>query len=148
MEKVTCEYCGNQYSKFGIKNHIESAHAGNKKTFKKPVWNKGKKLDYSPSNKIPLFEILNGDHPHYQTKNLKPRLIADGLKQNRCESCGISEWNGSALNLELHHVNGDGTDHRLENLQILCPNCHSQTSNYKNKNKGNGKRVRAQPSIG
>lgn len=53
-----------------------------------------------------------------------------GLKADRCEICGISEWLGRPLSLPLHHLNGDGDDNRLENLQLLCPNCHSQTENF------------------
>jgi DNA-binding transcriptional ArsR family regulator len=66
--------------------------------------------------------------------NLKRRLIAAGLKEHSCELCGISDWRGSPLALALHHVNGDGGDNRLENLQLLCPNCHSQTENFAGRN--------------
>lgn len=62
--------------------------------------------------------------------HLKARLINGGLKENRCEICGITEWRGRPLNMELHHVNGDGEDNRLENLQLLCGNCHAQTDNW------------------
>jgi DNA-binding CsgD family transcriptional regulator len=62
--------------------------------------------------------------------HLKRRLLADGLKEPVCEECGIAEWRGRPLSLELHHVNGDGTDNRRENLNLLCPNCHSQTDNW------------------
>jgi hypothetical protein len=62
--------------------------------------------------------------------HLKTRLLRDGLKQNSCERCGITEWRGRPLSMALHHVNGDGRDNRLENLHLLCPNCHSQTENY------------------
>jgi DNA-binding CsgD family transcriptional regulator/5-methylcytosine-specific restriction endonuclease McrA len=71
--------------------------------------------------------------------NVKARLIKEGLKKNRCERCGISEWRGAALTLALHHVNGQRNDNRLENLELLCPNCHSQTSTYAGRNGGRGK---------
>jgi DNA-binding CsgD family transcriptional regulator len=66
--------------------------------------------------------------------HLKKRLIKAGLKENHCELCGINEWQGRPLNVALHHINGDGMDNRLENLQLLCPNCHSQTPNYGGRN--------------
>jgi 5-methylcytosine-specific restriction endonuclease McrA len=69
-------------------------------------------------------------------QNLKRRLVAAGLKAHRCERCGIDDWRGEPLAMALHHVNGDGRDNRLENLMILCPNCHSQTENFGGRNKG------------
>ena len=52
------------------------------------------------------------------------------MKENRCERCGVSDWLGEPLAIALHHANGDGLDNRLENLVMLCPNCHSQTDNF------------------
>jgi uncharacterized protein YerC len=66
--------------------------------------------------------------------HLKQRLLKSGLKENRCELCGISEWQGKPLNMQLHHINGDGLDNRLENLELLCANCHSQTDTYGGRN--------------
>jgi hypothetical protein len=66
--------------------------------------------------------------------HLKMRLLKAGLKENRCEQCEITEWRGEPLNMALHHINGDGVDNRLENLEFLCPNCHSQTENYGGRN--------------
>ena len=62
--------------------------------------------------------------------HVKTRLFEAGLKEPRCERCGLTEWQGARLSLELHHVSGDQLDNRLESLQILCPNCHSQTENF------------------
>jgi hypothetical protein len=67
-------------------------------------------------------------------RHLKLRLLKDGLKENRCEECGISEWRGKPLSMQLHHHNGDGTDNRLENITLLCANCHSQTDTYGGRN--------------
>jgi 5-methylcytosine-specific restriction endonuclease McrA len=66
--------------------------------------------------------------------HLKRRLLRSGLKQDRCERCGITEWRGEPLSMHLHHVNGDGLDNRLENLELLCPNCHSQIDTYGGRN--------------
>jgi 5-methylcytosine-specific restriction endonuclease McrA len=67
--------------------------------------------------------------------HLKARLLRDRLKEPLCEECGLFEWRGRPLSLELHHVNGDGRDNRLSNLLLLCPNCHSQTDNWGGKAK-------------
>ena len=80
---------------------------------------------------MPLEVLLSGPR---QRGHLKQRLIRLGLKDERCEICGISDWRGAPLSLALHHVNGDGADNRLENLQLLCPNCHSQTDNFSGRN--------------
>ena len=66
--------------------------------------------------------------------NIKRRLVAGGFKRYECEDCEIGEWRGSTLSLSLHHVNGDRHDNRLENLRLLCPNCHSQTPNFGSRN--------------
>jgi hypothetical protein len=85
------------------------------------------------SHVIPIEELLvkgrrtGRDH-------LKARLVKAGLKENRCEICGITDWLGELLNMQLHHRNGDGTDNRIENLQFLCANCHTQTDTYGGRN--------------
>jgi hypothetical protein len=66
--------------------------------------------------------------------HLKTRLLKEGLKQNRCEECGITEWRGKPLSMQLHHINGDGQDNRLENIIFLCGNCHAQTDTYGGRN--------------
>jgi Homeodomain-like domain-containing protein/HNH endonuclease len=68
--------------------------------------------------------------------HVKGRLLLAGLKEARCENWGLTEWREQPLSMELHHVNGDGHDNRLENLRLLCPNCHSQTDTWGGRNKG------------
>ena len=85
---------------------------------------------------IPLIEILNGDHPTYQTRRLKQRLIQEGMLDEVCVECGVgTTYNEKALTLELDHINGDPRDHRLNNVRLLCPNCHSQTPTFRGRNK-------------
>jgi 5-methylcytosine-specific restriction endonuclease McrA len=104
--------------------------------YKQNQGGKGTKKTGLRPNKIDLQEILEGKHPSFQTFKLKNKLIKAGLLENKCSVCEITEWNGSVINCELDHINGNRHDHRLQNLRMLCPNCHSQTSTYCAKNKG------------
>lgn len=61
-----------------------------------------------------------------------------------CWECGITEWNGKEIVLELEHIDGNSSNDSEENLSLLCPNCHSQTDTYKGKNVGNGRHYRRQ----
>ncbi len=98
-------------------------------------WNKGYKFNPMKDRTKPIEEILVENSSYNCTNSLKKRLFSSGLKEHRCEKCGLVEWNGLPIPLELHHINGDRTDNRLENSQILCANCHAQTDNYCSKNK-------------
>lgn len=60
-----------------------------------------------------------------QSHVLRQKLIRDGIKENKCEICGITTWQGVKIPLELHHIDGNHFNNSLDNLQILCPNCHS-----------------------
>lgn len=84
---------------------------------------------------IPLEEILDGKHPHLPTMKVKRKLLKEGLFENKCGVCGITDWNGNPLAMELDHIDGNCHNHRLENLRMICPNCHAQTDTYCGKNK-------------
>lgn len=84
---------------------------------------------------IPLEDILNGNDNHYYNSNsLKNRLIKSGIKEYKCECCGLSEWLGNPIPLQLHHEDGNHNNNILENLKLLCPNCHALTDTYAGKN--------------
>ena len=82
-----------------------------------------------------LEEILIKDSPYANRTSLKKRLLKAGLLKEECYKCGIGPvWNGLPLTLQLEHKNGINNDHRLENLELICPNCHTQTDTYAGKN--------------
>ena len=100
--------------------------------FKGPGWSKGMKGIGKP--RIPLDKILIRNST-YQSYKLKKRLYSVGLKLPKCEECGWAHKNSDGyLPLELDHINGDHMDNRIENLRVLCPNCHSLKSNHRGRN--------------
>ncbi len=80
--------------------------------------------------KIPLEKIISNEVP-YSTSSLKRRLIKEGIKDEKCEECGLTFWRGQKINFELHHIDGNRYNNSLENLKLLCPNCHSQTEGFR-----------------
>lgn len=137
---------------FGLKNK-----GGNIKTLK----NRIKELKLSTSHFLSRIEASNKTRTmdkqefidNCLIKNsktsrgvIKKWLFYHQLIEEKCESCGLmGEWQGKPLTLQLEHKNGESNDNRLENLALLCPNCHSQTptfagrSSHKNKNGGGGR---------
>lgn len=89
-------------------------------------WNKGE-FYTDRVCQFPLEDLLK-ENVKYNSDTLKRRLYKSGLKERKCEICGL---NDEEIVYELHHINGDHYDNRLENLQILCPNCHSKTENFR-----------------
>jgi len=96
-------------------------------------WNVGMK--FVPKQATPIDRILTKNN-YYQSHKLKKRLFKEELKKESCELCG---WNKKSVDgripLELDHVNGIKTDNRIENLRILCPNCHSLQPTHRGLNK-------------
>lgn len=97
-------------------------------------WNVGNRYKQI-KNPTPIEEILVENSKFINSNHLRERLIKSGLKDERCEMCGLSIWMGQKIRLEIHHINANHKDNRLDNLMILCPNCHSLTDNYRGKNK-------------
>lgn len=98
-------------------------------------WNNGIKYK-NPRPPMPIEEILVENSSYVSSNSLRKRLLKEKIKEPKCECCGATEWLGKPIALELHHVNGIKDDLRIENLQILCPNCHAFTDNYRGKNQG------------
>ena len=86
------------------------------------------------SNEIPIQEILEGKHAQYQSNKLRKRLIKEGYFEHKCYRCNLQEWQNQEIPLELEHIDGNPNNHVINNLTLLCPNCHALTSTYKGKN--------------
>ncbi|MBI4087771.1 HNH endonuclease [Candidatus Kaiserbacteria bacterium] len=100
--------------------------------FKGKAWNKGLRGQLRPI--IPTAKILVVSS-NFQSYKLKKRLFSEGLKRASCEECGWAQRaEDGRLPLELDHINGDRHDNRIENLRILCPNCHSLKPTHRGRN--------------
>ncbi len=96
----------------------------------------------------PLKNILVKDYSGGTTTyKLKLRLLKANLLEKKCYNCNLTEWLGNPIPLELEHINGDNRDNRIENLTLLCPNCHAFTSTYRGKNKKMVRTVGFEPTL-
>jgi len=105
--KARCVKYGIDFAHF---EHVSKRHGG---------WNAGKIC----GPKQPIEALLR--YGAVSSARLRRRLIAEGLKIARCERCGIDEWLGEPVRLELDHIDSDHLNNALVNLQMLCGNCHN-----------------------
>jgi hypothetical protein len=133
--KINIRPCGGNYKTLKKKFNdfsIDTSH------FTGQAWNVGN--NFRPFKRvIDINEILVEDSTYTNNFSLKKRLFNEGIFERKCQICDISEWMGKPVPTELDHINGNNTDNRIENLRILCPNCHAQTDNFRGKGKKNFK---------
>lgn len=131
--------CARRYDWSEIRHFYDAGHSiaecQSRFGFNKQTWHAAiqRGLITPRPTRIPLEQLLVAG-PRRSRGHLKQRLFDAGIKTRRCESCGLSKWNGLPIPLALHHVNGERHDNRLENLQILCANCHGQTDTWSGRN--------------
>lgn len=124
---------------------LKQAHKKDPKKFNKHIlkgqmcgWKKGGYNNSGYKYKKSIEEVFVKGTT-YPTSDIKSRLIEEKLIDYKCSKCGISEWMGNKISLDLHHKDGDRYNNEIENLHFLCPNCHSQTENFRGRNINSGK---------
>ena len=139
LDEPTDGRCARRYDWDAIKRFYEAGHSvaecRARFGFNRQAWHGAvlRGLITPRPARTPLEELLVVSSRHNRN-HLKQRLFDAGIKARTCESCGLTEWRGRNVPLSLHHVNGDRYDNRLENLQILCANCHGQTDTWAGRN--------------
>ena len=111
-------------NKLIIRFNLDTSH------FTGPVWNRGV---YQPTG------------THKSKSHLRAALIRD--RGPKCQHCRRKTWCGRPIPLEMHHIDGIRTHNDLDNLLLLCPNCHAQTDTYRNRNIGVGDEIRTHKGI-
>lgn len=128
--KIGLKPMGGNYS--SCMNHIKLLEL-DMSHFTQSGWSKGMKI----GPKRPLKEYLDNQHP-IQSHKLRQRLLVENVLEKKCSCCGLTTWMNQDVPLELDHIDGNHDNNRLENLRMLCPNCHALTPNYRGKNIGKG----------
>ncbi len=102
------------------------------------AWNQGARFKHFGKT-YPDEEIFKVGSATNSNSSVKKRLLSKGLIEYQCNSCGIAEWMDKPISLELNHINGINNDNSIPNLELLCPNCHSQTDNFRGRNQTSAK---------
>jgi Zn finger protein HypA/HybF involved in hydrogenase expression len=129
LQKLSLREAGGNYltiKKKIEKNGLDTSH------FTGKAWNFG--LKFKPLHAKPLHEILVANS-EYQSHKLRKRLIRENIFEAKCSNCNLKEWLGLPIPLELEHIDGDRYNNRLENLKLLCPNCHALTATWRRRKK-------------
>lgn len=125
IKSFNLNICGSQYRATNEKIKALNLDTSRFDTSKYKRGNRAKKIE----------DVLTSSSKFLNTHHLKKRLVKEGKLEYKCSVCSISDWLGKPLSLQLDHINGIRTDNRIENLRLVCPNCHSQSETYAGKNK-------------
>ena len=129
LNKLGLREAGGNYAQ--IKRYI-SEYKLDIKHFKGQGWNAGLRGIGKPLISLAKILVKNSS---FQSYKLKKRLFSAKLKPQHCEECGWAKKSKDGrMPLELDHINGNSRDNRLENLRILCPNCHSLKPTHRGRN--------------
>jgi hypothetical protein len=126
LKKLNLIAAGGNYASFYnkvSKLKLDTSH------FTGMLWNKGRTFEKKPIE----FYLKNNPESSITSDSLKKRLIKEGFLERKCYSCSITEWRGRPVPIELEHIDGNRKNNSLDNLTILCPNCHAQTPTFRRK---------------
>ena len=115
-------------------------------------------IEYLPSQQTGKY-CNNKCQGEYEYSNVTLIRFSDGLITERhtlrkilkkevsdtCNECGLKDWNGKEIVLQVDHIDGNAGNNFPDNLRLICPNCHSQTEHFGGRNKGNGRKSRGLP---
>jgi len=134
-KKFCSRSCANSRNNIGVRRHgnnpTNCLNCGNKnKSFRSKYCSHNCHRQYERKLAFDNIE-KTGEIPmgKYRASTVGHFFLFE-TRGKKCEECGLSEWNGEDLRIEVHHIDGKSKNNRLTNLKLLCPNCHSQTNNY------------------